>query len=173
MVGWFHAQRGGLPALHRHDRRDKDSTIPHQTTTFVFRPQQDSHLSSLVHSIIYFCFSYCAGQLQFSPDVSFIPYRPPTLSYPELSISFVIIPRRPGLSSAHAPLFIPARPHIMDYRRQADDTKISPLRRLMRWLHLKQYQIEVTFSVYMFTPVEKFVFCPSLSAPSFRSHQWH
>lgn len=28
-----------------------------------------------------------------------------------------------------------------------------------RWLNLKQYQFEVTFSVYMFTPLEKFVIC--------------
>lgn len=27
-----------------------------------------------------------------------------------------------------------------------------------RWLSLKQYQLEVTFSVYMFTPWEKFFF---------------
>ncbi|CAM1508309.1 Fc.00g051570.m01.CDS01 [Cosmosporella sp. VM-42] len=29
---------------------------------------------------------------------------------------------------------------------------------LRRWLSLKQYQLEVTFSVYMFTPWEKFFF---------------
>jgi hypothetical protein len=40
-----------------------------------------------------------------------------------------------------------------------DDKSASALKRFTRWLHLKQYQIEVTFSVYMFTPVEKFVFC--------------
>lgn len=28
-----------------------------------------------------------------------------------------------------------------------------------RWFRLKQYQIEVTFGVYIFTPIEKFVFC--------------
>ncbi|KAK7953975.1 hypothetical protein PG988_014669 [Apiospora saccharicola] len=27
-----------------------------------------------------------------------------------------------------------------------------------RWFRLKQYQIEVTFGVYIFTPIEKFVF---------------
>lgn len=27
-----------------------------------------------------------------------------------------------------------------------------------KWLSLKQYQLEVTFSVYMFTPWEKFFF---------------
>ncbi|KAL9945239.1 hypothetical protein D7B24_002361 [Verticillium nonalfalfae] len=27
-----------------------------------------------------------------------------------------------------------------------------------RWLHLKQYQLEVTFCVYIFTPWEKFAF---------------
>ena len=30
-----------------------------------------------------------------------------------------------------------------------------------RWIQLKLYQLEVTFSVYIFTPVEKFVFCTS------------
>lgn len=30
-----------------------------------------------------------------------------------------------------------------------------------RWLRLKQYQIEVTFGVYIFTPIEKFFFCES------------
>lgn len=27
-----------------------------------------------------------------------------------------------------------------------------------RWLHLKQFQLEITFCVYMFTPWEKFAF---------------
>lgn len=33
-----------------------------------------------------------------------------------------------------------------------------------KWLQLKIYQVEVTFSVYIFTPLEKFIFCtfPSL-----------
>lgn len=28
-----------------------------------------------------------------------------------------------------------------------------------KWLQLKIYQLEVTLSVYMFTPNEKFIFC--------------
>lgn len=28
-----------------------------------------------------------------------------------------------------------------------------------KWLQLKIYQVEVTFSVYIFTPLEKFIFC--------------
>lgn len=32
-----------------------------------------------------------------------------------------------------------------------------------RWLHLKQYQLEVTFCVYIFTPWEKFAFCTPAS----------
>ncbi|KAI2623353.1 hypothetical protein GGR54DRAFT_49419 [Hypoxylon sp. NC1633] len=35
---------------------------------------------------------------------------------------------------------------------------LSALQRFGRWLRLKQYQIEVTFGVYMFTPTEKFIF---------------
>ncbi|KAI1099874.1 hypothetical protein F4804DRAFT_66444 [Jackrogersella minutella] len=35
---------------------------------------------------------------------------------------------------------------------------LNPLQRFGRWLRLKQYQIEVTFGVYMFTPTEKFAF---------------
>ncbi|KAI5862757.1 hypothetical protein GGS23DRAFT_597079 [Durotheca rogersii] len=35
---------------------------------------------------------------------------------------------------------------------------LSPPQRFGRWLRLKQYQIEVTFGVYMFTPTEKFAF---------------
>ena len=34
-----------------------------------------------------------------------------------------------------------------------------------RWLNLKQYQFEVTFSVYMFTSLEKFVVCKSPRSP--------
>lgn len=29
---------------------------------------------------------------------------------------------------------------------------------LFRWLQLKRYQYEVTFSLYMLTPTEKFIF---------------
>ena len=46
----------------------------------------------------------------------------------------------------------------MEYRKRQPE-KLSAPHRLGRWLRLKQYQIEVTFGVYMFTPVEKFVFC--------------
>lgn len=35
---------------------------------------------------------------------------------------------------------------------------MSPLESFTKWLKLKIYQLEVTFSVYIFTPVEKFVF---------------
>ena len=36
---------------------------------------------------------------------------------------------------------------------------MSPLEKFSKWLKLKIYRLEVTFSVYMFTPAEKFVFC--------------
>lgn len=34
----------------------------------------------------------------------------------------------------------------------------SPLSSLVRWLQIKKYQYEVTFSLYMLTPTEKCVF---------------
>ncbi|KAI0157549.1 hypothetical protein GGR57DRAFT_47776 [Xylariaceae sp. FL1272] len=45
----------------------------------------------------------------------------------------------------------------MEYRTKQPEN-LSPFQRLGRWLSLKQYQIEVTFGVYMFTPTEKFIF---------------
>jgi len=35
-----------------------------------------------------------------------------------------------------------------------------------KWVQLKIYQLEVTLSVYMFTPNEKFIFCTLLLLPS-------
>lgn len=35
----------------------------------------------------------------------------------------------------------------------------SYLERFSKWLQLKIYQFEMTFAVYIFTPVEKFIFC--------------
>jgi hypothetical protein len=46
----------------------------------------------------------------------------------------------------------------MEYRTKVPENQ-SLFQRFGRWLSLKQYQIEVTFGVYMFTPTEKFVFC--------------
>ncbi|KAK3944139.1 hypothetical protein QBC46DRAFT_337870 [Diplogelasinospora grovesii] len=40
----------------------------------------------------------------------------------------------------------------------AEREKMSALDRFSKWLQLKIYQLEVTLSVYMFTPVEKFIF---------------
>ncbi|KAI0398070.1 hypothetical protein F5Y17DRAFT_211950 [Xylariaceae sp. FL0594] len=45
----------------------------------------------------------------------------------------------------------------MEYRTKEPENQ-SLFQRFGRWLSLKQYQIEVTFGVYMFTPTEKFVF---------------
>ena len=39
---------------------------------------------------------------------------------------------------------------------------------LLRWLQRKRYQYEVTFSLYMLTPTEKFIFSETL--PPFPSH---
>ncbi|KXJ92970.1 hypothetical protein Micbo1qcDRAFT_160850 [Microdochium bolleyi] len=45
----------------------------------------------------------------------------------------------------------------MEYRTPTDENAPA-IQRFGKWLRLKQYQIEVTFGVYMFTPVEKSVF---------------
>ncbi|KAI0514405.1 hypothetical protein F5B22DRAFT_239531 [Xylaria bambusicola] len=45
----------------------------------------------------------------------------------------------------------------MEYRTKEPENQSMP-QRFGRWLSLKQYQIEVTFGVYMFTPTEKFIF---------------
>jgi len=45
----------------------------------------------------------------------------------------------------------------MEYRTPKDENAPA-VQRFGKWLRLKQYQIEVTFGVYMFTPVEKSVF---------------
>lgn len=37
----------------------------------------------------------------------------------------------------------------------------SRLESFSKWLQIKLYQFEVTFPVYIFTPVEKFIFCTS------------
>ena len=42
---------------------------------------------------------------------------------------------------------------------------MSILERFSKWLQLKVYQFEVTFSVYMFTPAEKLFFCTSFLLP--------
>lgn len=34
-----------------------------------------------------------------------------------------------------------------------------------KWLQLKIYQVEVTWCVYIFTPLEKFIFCTFCSSP--------
>lgn len=48
-----------------------------------------------------------------------------------------------------------------------------PAPTITKWLQLKVYQVEVTFSVYIFTPLEKFIFCtsPFTSPPPFFSPQ--
>ncbi|KAI0193925.1 hypothetical protein EV127DRAFT_405547 [Xylaria flabelliformis] len=52
----------------------------------------------------------------------------------------------------------------MEYRTKEPENQSAP-QRFGRWLSLKQYQIEVTFGVYMFTPTEKFIFF--LTSPLF------
>ncbi|KAI1284463.1 hypothetical protein F5Y07DRAFT_4474 [Xylaria sp. FL0933] len=45
----------------------------------------------------------------------------------------------------------------MEWRTKEPENQ-SVFQRFGRWISLKQYQIEVTFGVYMFTPTEKFIF---------------
>ncbi|KAG6356151.1 hypothetical protein INS49_015538 [Diaporthe citri] len=40
----------------------------------------------------------------------------------------------------------------------SSSASVSPYQSLTKWLSLKIYQVEVTFSVYIFTPLEKFIF---------------
>lgn len=37
----------------------------------------------------------------------------------------------------------------------------SYLESFSKWIQLKIYQLEITYSVYIFTPIEKFIFCTS------------
>ncbi|KAI1379100.1 hypothetical protein F4677DRAFT_357682 [Hypoxylon crocopeplum] len=47
----------------------------------------------------------------------------------------------------------------------------SPIEALVRWVRLKKYRIEVTYGVYVFTPMEKaifwFIFCSLFTVISF------
>lgn len=42
---------------------------------------------------------------------------------------------------------------------------MTVLASLVQWLQLKKYQLEVSFSVYIYTPLEKFIFCTSPHSP--------
>jgi hypothetical protein len=57
---------------------------------------------------------------------------------------------------------------------QPNKSTMSPLESFSKWLKLKIYQLEVTFSVYIFTPAEKFFFCKLyLTFVSSLSHIFH
>jgi len=45
-----------------------------------------------------------------------------------------------------------------DYARATREQRASYLSTFTRWLQLKKYQYEVTFSLYMLTPTEKIIF---------------
>ena len=45
-----------------------------------------------------------------------------------------------------------------DYAKAAREQRVSYLSSLVRWLQLKKYQYEVTFSLYMLTSTEKAIF---------------
>ncbi|OAP56886.1 hypothetical protein AYL99_08998 [Fonsecaea erecta] len=47
---------------------------------------------------------------------------------------------------------------VPDYAKVAKEGKRSQLSSFLRWVQLKKYQYEVTFSLYMLTPTEKFIF---------------
>jgi hypothetical protein len=45
-----------------------------------------------------------------------------------------------------------------DYGKVTEKRRGSSYASLKQWLQLKKYQYEVTFSLYMLTPTEKFIF---------------
>lgn len=45
-----------------------------------------------------------------------------------------------------------------DYAKVTREQRTSHVLSFVRWLQLKKYQYEVTFSLYMLTPTEKFIF---------------
>ncbi len=47
---------------------------------------------------------------------------------------------------------------MSDYSRVTRENRTSPMSSFVRWLRLKKYQYEVTFSLYMLTPTERFIF---------------
>ena len=65
----------------------------------------------------------------------------------------------PGQGITPVPRFHTPR-HTARVNRPPDERcTMSPLERFSKWVQLKVYQVEVTYSVYIFTPAEKFVFC--------------
>ncbi|KAK6366258.1 hypothetical protein LTS17_010764 [Exophiala oligosperma] len=48
--------------------------------------------------------------------------------------------------------------NMSGHSKATRENKSSYLSSFVRWLQLKKYQYEVTFSLYMLTPTEKFVF---------------
>jgi hypothetical protein len=56
------------------------------------------------------------------------------------------------------PNFRPYPPARLSMDR-SQEPKPSPLERFSKWVQLKVYQTEVHSSVYMFTPVERMIFC--------------
>lgn len=78
-------------------------------------------------------------------------------------------PRRPRHDA------IRIAPHTTTPREgsRADIDEMTVLASLVQWLQLKKYQLEVSFSVYIYTPLEKFIFCTSsipLPLPYISSH---
>lgn len=55
--------------------------------------------------------------------------------------------------------------NMSGHSKATRENKSSYLSSFVRWLQLKKYQYEVTFSLYMLTPTEKFVF--SMRRPPF------
>ncbi|KAK7888222.1 hypothetical protein LTR67_009099 [Exophiala xenobiotica] len=47
---------------------------------------------------------------------------------------------------------------MSDYSKATRENRTSPMSSFVRWLRLKKYQYEVTFSLYMLTPTERFIF---------------
>lgn len=55
--------------------------------------------------------------------------------------------------------------NMSGYPKVTRENKPSYLSSFVRWLQLKKYQYEVTFSLYMLTPTEKFVFSMQCALP--------
>jgi len=81
-----------------------------------------------------------------------------TFHHPQLSRAIAPTPS-PTLSQLTAESITMAAPRMARDNRQT----VSPLTSLIRWLQLKNYQYEVTFSLYMLTYTEKIVFSKLLS----------
>ena len=88
-----------------------------------------------------------------------------------LSASLATINATPLFSSSQPPSFnhLPTTSPNDLSPTSSPTANMSPLERFSKWIQLKIYQFEVTYSVYMLTPMEKFFVCKSIVLSSLRS----